>query len=152
MDAISETQNHTDTHQDSTGSQTATAVVPPAEPTAAPAVKKRAPRRATARGGVVTTTAPKAEPVEASAPAEPKAAPAAEPHTAESHTAPAAEQASPTAGQPASDAAPRQGQIGVREPAGARARRAKNNGAAGAPETKLATDHAAHAEAGVDLA
>jgi transcription termination factor Rho len=162
VDAISETQNHTDTHQDSTGSQAATAVAPPAEPAAEPAVKKRAPRRATARGGVVTTTAPKAAPAEAPAAAEPKAAPAVESnpvksnpvesHAVEAHTAPAAQQTPPTAGQPASDAAPREGQIGVREPAGARARRAKNNGDAAATDAKLATDHAAHAEAGVDLA
>ena len=138
MDAISETQNHTDTHQADAGNQTATIVAPPAEPAPETAVKKRAPRRATARGGVVTTTAPKAAPAEPKAAAAPKAASAAE-------------SAAPAAAQPAADAAPREGQIGVREPAGARARRARTNGDAAATVAKPASDHAAHGESGVDV-
>ncbi|MEO7007408.1 MAG: transcription termination factor Rho [Terrimesophilobacter sp.] len=143
VDAISETQNHTDNHQDSAGNQAATIVAPPAEPAAETAVKKRAPRRATARGGVVTTTAPKvaAEPKAAST--EPKAA--AEPRAAAEPKAAAA----PVSAAPDE---PREGQIGVREPAGARARRARANGDAAVIDAKPATDHAAHAEAGIDLA
>ncbi|MEO7372682.1 MAG: Rho termination factor N-terminal domain-containing protein, partial [Terrimesophilobacter sp.] len=109
VDAISETQNRTDTHPADAGNQTATAAAPPAEPASETAVKKRAPRRATARGGVVTTTAPKAAPVEQHVPAAPKVT--VEPKvTVTKVTVPKA--TAPTA-QPVMDAAPREGQIGV---------------------------------------
>ncbi|GAB3032482.1 hypothetical protein GCM10027052_06750 [Parafrigoribacterium mesophilum] len=145
VDAISEAQNHTDIHQDDAASTASTTA--PTEPAAEAGVKKRAPRRATARGGVVTTTAPKA------APAEPQAAPAAPQATppTESH-APAQEAHTPAADQHQDEAAPGESRIGVREPAGARARRARAAIDAAASGTKLAADHVAHAEAGVDLA